>query len=161
MTHTLDSVRRLARTVVAGLLVVAVGTLAGGALAGCADPAGGGSDGTLNAGAVAQQVPLSKEQREDLGDVLVVDIISVYPSDAGLGRVYGQVTNLGEAPFSAAEFELVAEKSGTEKSSTTFRPVGMVRVTGLEPGKSVTFDVIGTVGVEEMQQLRADLVAVQ
>ncbi len=117
---------------------------------------------SVNEGASQRFAELDPDERQRLEEFLEGEIQTVYTSDTGLARVYGQVANLGEESFDAVQFELVAELKASARSdeqtlveSSTFsESVGDFVVERLGPGDIETFDVQTSVRPGDTKVLR-------
>ncbi|MDZ4168961.1 MAG: hypothetical protein U1E26_04815, partial [Coriobacteriia bacterium] len=98
---------------------------------------------------------LSRDERQALAEVLVGEVQTVYPSDAGLARVFGQVANLGDVTYPAIRFDVVARVSGdSDSGSESMRSVGSFVVEGgLAPGDIKPFDVQTTASMGDVKNL--------
>ena len=105
---------------------------------------------------------LPTEELIRLGHILEGEIQTVYPSDTGLVRVYGQVANLGEESFEAVQFDVVADlKGGTQtadaniaEDSRVRRTVASFVVAPMRPGDMEPFEVQTTVKPGEFRTLQ-------
>ena len=92
---------------------------------------------------------LDRAEREQLDAILEGEILTVYTSDTGLARVYGQVANFGEKRFEAVQFEIVADIKASSRSdqqglverSEVKEAVATFVIEGMSPGDIETFDV--------------------
>lgn len=113
--------------------------------------------------------PLERAEREELDAVLEGEILTVYTSDTGLARVYGQVANFGERPYAAVQFEIVAEikassrsgEQGLVEQSEVTEPVAVFVIEGMSPGDIETFDVQTTVRPGDTRSLRVQVKGVR
>ncbi|MBI5232026.1 MAG: hypothetical protein HY876_07680 [Coriobacteriales bacterium] len=108
--------------------------------------------------AAANQVKtrqLGPDEVAKLEKVLVGEIQSVYAADNGMARVFGQVANLGQKPYAAVTFEIVAVVDKGDQSSTN--TVATFTVRDLEPGSLKPFDVQTAAGMGDTNQLRVEV----
>jgi hypothetical protein len=80
---------------------------------------------------------LSAKEAAKLADVLTGEVQSVYPSDIGLARVFGQVANLGDKDYSRVKFNVVVE-AGEDQAPEV---VGTFTVSDMPPGAIKPFDI--------------------
>lgn len=80
---------------------------------------------------------LSSKEAAKLADVLTGEVQSVYPSDIGLARVFGQVANLGDKDYSRVRFNVVVEAGENQAPEV----VGTFMVDGMSPGTIKPFDI--------------------
>lgn len=134
-------------------VVVAGATLAIGMLSGCTELkvyrlANDSGDQSAKA-----PVQLSDEQRMELRAALEGEIQTVYPSDIGLARVFGQVANLGDKPYTNVEFEVLASSGSSDGDSQRTEPVASFVVPALAPGQIEAFEVQTTARMGDFRQL--------
>lgn len=109
---------------------------------------------TRTAPSTAELKDLSETQKMELADILTGEIQTVYPSDSGLARVYGQVANLGQKPYSVIRFDIVAKLGSAEQDSDNLKVVGTFTVDdGLKPGEIKPFDVQTTATMGDVKNL--------
>lgn len=96
---------------------------------------------------------VSAEQRAELAQSLEGEIHSVYASDIGLARVYGQVANLGDQPFADVEFEVIADNEDSEGQASVTEAVATFVVPQLAPGQVETFEVQTTARMGDFRRL--------
>jgi len=112
---------------------------------------------------------LTREQQVALSEVLEGEIQTVYASDTGLARVYGQVANFGDEIYGAVQFQVVADlkvqgdasNDALSEDSQVSQVVGTFVVADLAPGDIQTFDVQTTVRTGEARALRVQVSGVR
>lgn len=112
---------------------------------------------------------LSSEERMQLDQVLEGEIQTVYASDTGLARVYGQVANFSEVSYDAVKFEVVATlKAASESDETALaedsevtRVVGTFIVTDFAAGDIDTFDVQTAIRAGDTSDLQTRVAGVR
>lgn len=97
---------------------------------------------------------LSADEKSALAQVLVGEVHTVYPTDSGLARVFGQVANLGETPYATVRFDLVSEETNTETDGVTKTVVGSFVANDLGPGDIEPFDVQTAAPMGDVKTLR-------
>jgi len=112
---------------------------------------------------------LTREQQMALSEVLEGEVQTVYASDTGLARVYGQVANFGDEVYAAVQFQVVADlkvegdagSGAVSEDSQVSRVVGTFVVADLAPGDIENFDVQTTVKTGEARALRVEVSGVR
>lgn len=137
--------RAITRTLIVGLTCL----IAGGLLSGCTEMRLRALGDSAQDTAAIRFNELSAEEQAELEQVLEGEVQTVYSSDTGLARVYGQVANFGEASYDAVRFDVVAVMRSAPKSEEgalaenyeVQRVIGTFVVRDLAPGDIETFDV--------------------
>lgn len=145
-------------TQIARVALAAVITLSASATTGCAS-----AQSRLIMGAQEAETPevkssnlreLSLSERQALAETLTGEIQTVYPSDAGLARAYGQVANLGTESYERVRFDIVARISGGSEAGESMKSVGTFEIQGgLTPGDIKPFDVQTTASMGDVKNL--------
>lgn len=102
------------------------------------------------------------KEAKKLAEVLTGEVQTVYPSDNGLARVFGQVANLGETPYKRVRFDLVAVLNEQSSDATQEKVVGtFVIENGLKPGQIEPFDVQTAASMGDVKNLEVRVGALQ
>lgn len=93
---------------------------------------------------------------------LTGEIQTVYPADNGLARVFGQVANLTQSPYTAVEFNVVSTVVNPETDGKTTKVVGSIVIEkGLRPGQIEPFDIQTTAPMGDVKTLKVVAAAVR
>jgi hypothetical protein len=115
-------------------------------------------------GTSAESVPLkelSTEQSKALAAILTGEVHTVYPTDTGLARVYGQVANLGQTPYAGVRFDLVSTDTNSETDGESLSVVGSFEIDGgLQPGDIKPFDVQTSEPIGNVKSLKVVVSAI-
>jgi hypothetical protein len=104
---------------------------------------------------------LSAEQAAALAPILTGEVHTVYPTDTGLARVYGQVANLGQTPYAGVRFDLVSIDTNSETDGESLSVVGSFEIDGgLQPGDIKPFDVQTSEPIGSVKSLKVVVSAI-
>jgi hypothetical protein len=98
---------------------------------------------------------LSAKEAAKLADVLTGEVQSVYPSDIGLARVFGQVANLGDETYARVKFNVVVEAGENQAPQV----VGNFTVDDMSPGTIKPFDIQTSSPIGDVKTLKVVVAA--
>ena len=105
---------------------------------------------------------LKPEELQKISKDLTGEIQTVYTADNGLARVFGQVANLTQTPYTAVEFNVVSTAVNSETDGKTTKVVGtFVIEQGLRPGQIESFDIQTTAPMGDVKSLKVVAAAVR
>jgi hypothetical protein len=100
---------------------------------------------------------LSSKEAAKLADALTGEVQSVYPSDIGLARVFGQVANLGDEDYSRVKFNVVVEAGENQAPQV----VGAFSVDDMSPGTIKPFDIQTSLPMGDIKSLKVVVAALR
>ena len=149
---------RTSRALTVGLTCL----IAGGLLTGCTEARLRVIGNSAQESAALRFTELSSQEQMQFEQVLEGEIQTVYASDTGLARVYGQVANFSDTSYEAVQFDVVAVMRAASRAddgtladnSEVTQVIGTFVVQGFAAGDIEPFDVQTTVPAGDTRSMR-------